>query len=777
MTAIPYRSVEAAIAFTTRIGDSEELVIWIDSDDLQRSELDQLIRVDTWRSFRAVRLIGSDRGIANVERLLGSAWFANWLLGRKIEIDILPTHYSQRISDGVSDPRLAAVLADGVALAIRHYDALSDARTHAYHFQAPSGLHQNYFVRTGNALMSGAAARLAAYACVEAIACQRPAAQVDEATHSRRIFTDSRTILPVGMLVAQLLNTPGNHRCEVLSATRLDADLFLDDASLVLESVAVSGAFEQRLSRHVEPASTTTVVRLLDAGQIDEYPPNAPLKAVVVCGPERLNLQIQESGWDARDCPRCAAGSPVVRITPEAFSYEVPRADYVSVVRKYAMEDDFQSFVPGALKYSCVSISARPTRETLMRAGERTAVHFDIEGAIAAYVAEDASARNETSLGRRIAEVARQVGEGAYATVVTGPDPASDAIVELARTEYGLPPATTIIAYEQLQMSEKLRGPIAVLLPVVQSGTEAENVSTWLRDRAIDAPIHYLAVVTKPRDHQHLDFLKATLAVDGAGTPHRFDPGFVIPHAATWPLRYHPWRGELEFLSNRAFEGIGDRIAMINNMITSDSRLGHRDHIFLPDSASVSMHGSSAIPLTLQDGFSFWPQNAPAQVACQADVLFAMSYTLERMRRGARFGEGTMPHRCPRCNHNHDGPVSLAAVLHQDYHGSRIDPRVFRRLSDGVVQAALIRSARSVELDYSGSERMSNELADVILDQVAVRSQPEGSALPEFLLALHPEVAHMRLAEPVLPRLVKALRSQVGPSGTLGAWLIGQFPG
>src|SRR6185312_9862819 len=65
-----------------------------------------------------------------------------------------------------------------------------------------------------------------------------------------------------------------------------------------------------------------------------------------------------------------------------------------------------------------------------------------------------------------------------------------------------------------------------------------------------------------------------------------------------------------------------------------------------------------------------------------------------------------------------------------------LSPANFSRFNDGVIQACFLRAASTSELDYSQKETLSAPMRDIVLRFLDQRSDREGEAFPEFLLAL-----------------------------------------
>jgi hypothetical protein len=65
-----------------------------------------------------------------------------------------------------------------------------------------------------------------------------------------------------------------------------------------------------------------------------------------------------------------------------------------------------------------------------------------------------------------------------------------------------------------------------------------------------------------------------------------------------------------------------------------------------------------------------------------------------------------------------------------------IDPFIFNRYNDGVIQASILRAAKSNELNYSLSFDQSNDMLTLIRTFINNKEQQQGEAIFEFLYSL-----------------------------------------
>ena len=84
-----------------------------------------------------------------------------------------------------------------------------------------------------------------------------------------------------------------------------------------------------------------------------------------------------------------------------------------------------------------------------------------------------------------------------------------------------------------------------------------------------------------------------------------------------------------------------------------------------------------------------------------------------------------------------------------------LSSEAFARYNDGVIQAALLRAAIPVELDYSDAPEQSRLMRDLLQEMVTKSNRQQGEALGEFLLAI--TLDRLRLAQSDLQAMIDTL--------------------
>ena len=256
-------------------------------------------------------------------------------------------------------------------------------------------------------------------------------------------------------------------------------------------------------------------------------------------------------------------------------------------------------------------------------------------------------------------------------------------------------------------------GGVVVVAGTAGRGHDLDGISRDLRDPYGETPRTYLIGFTK---HSHSNRWKQltnnlkfnSRSARGKGYEHvvRALETMVLPDGDERTA----WEGELGLL--KGFRDDPDFLSTTEEeQGTIDARIDDlqrsgilvTDRLFLP-----SPEGAQ---LALRDTFAFWNRNA-ARTVSQGDVVFTIASVLENLRFG-----------------------SSPKLVSDPFVQRVIDPGMFGRYNDGVIQASLLRCALPHELYYASTPSLSQQMAD-LMKRVFAANAPANEAGLEFLLAL-----------------------------------------
>ena len=174
----------------------------------------------------------------------------------------------------------------------------------------------------------------------------------------------------------------------------------------------------------------------------------------------------------------------------------------------------------------------------------------------------------------------------------------------------------------------------------------------------------------------------------------------------------HSWVTELELLKDVRdwCEQEGDvpnEVAERIRFLEQSHEKGIVDELFWPN--------HSGEPLRLRGDFTFVPTYGGTRELSQADVFVIAAAILHRYR----------------------GAHAKKRLSYNTYERNVIDPAVFDRFNDGVIQAAILRASRGRELCYRfANHQLSREMFGFLQAELRGTSVGQGEALMEFTVAL-----------------------------------------
>lgn len=255
---------------------------------------------------------------------------------------------------------------------------------------------------------------------------------------------------------------------------------------------------------------------------------------------------------------------------------------------------------------------------------------------------------------------------------------------------------------------------IIVVAPVIGGGFAFKDINAQLRRLKPKGPRLFLTFVALTDSLSQFGKLQIDLTVNSDDSGYQFRCAEHYPigrlgEAANWDKDAH--------LSAMLCDELTSRNGCIPYITDRTERLQKGqglpgDYTFLPM--------PSGKPLELAAGYAMWQGSESISGAEHgAAVLLTMAATLEASRDERMTGKGE---------------TALKAGTFQQ---TLIDPEMFTRYNDGVIQAAILRASYPSELDYSMSRDASAAMTALLHKWVSLWRAPAGEALPEFMFALY----------------------------------------
>ena len=277
--------------------------------------------------------------------------------------------------------------------------------------------------------------------------------------------------------------------------------------------------------------------------------------------------------------------------------------------------------------------------------------------------------------------------------------------------------------------------PIVVIAGAAGRGSELLAASRTLREYAPKSFRIFCAAATMPFSQQDYELLRGNLCYP----KHEFE---VLIELCLDRLKLkESWLCERELLQEYEDNLPGplkNRLRQLRQ--TSEGLL---NNLFL-----TRKRGEK---LQLRRNFAFWPDAENMTGVSQADVFVTIAAVLENMRTGRNIAE-------------------QERLRNDAYTHTMLSAETFSRYNDGIIQAAILRTANPIELNYEDAAKDSYLIYDLIRQMVMLHKQPQGEALCEFLMALC--TGRMKLCKGDKKNLVGVLTSGGNERTVSEKWLM-----
>ena len=593
------------------------------------------------------------------------------------------------------------VRTEGLRVMFREGHGLSEAHA-GLHYRKPSGAHTRFFLRAGPVVARSPLAYFVAMSLLPWV-FTRP--------HDR-IWVDTSGIASVGYALSALLSMfddrPRLVPVDSFGGYERLSDNPPDpvDQPLVLISASTSG----NLARDISDKCGIAPDDIMTLFYVGAETPKTVLCDLTRRVPEDTDEYKVDpiTSW-TESCPLCAEGLSTISLAGEEFVPEAARAS-VRVLKAVYAGKHLSPFVRQFYNTGAIRVA----RASDAQSGKARTVNIDLRRALAN--SAEVRSRIERDLKRQLPAQVRWI--------VTLGDPDSNAVAELAKqvaVDAGLT-RVEIVGTRELDSRQELSdGHAFVVAGTIASGRALLNVSRQLR-YLHDDHIHYFVACARPRSEAAWRSLISDLRW-GEG------PAFYPLHNV-WFIESEPDRGDdnpwqLELAALRAVhaalpaadpsslgDGTVDAVAQRIAALTDES--GADGLVLFPSSD----HGGASTELRLNPNFAFWKfrfERIPGQPT-QDEVFFTMATVLHNFR------------------YSSEGRYALFGL---PGHGYVLDPLNFGRFNDPVIQAAILRAAKGVELDYRSHVETSRQMTDEVLHLLAHHADTKlGGGSAEFALSV-----------------------------------------
>lgn len=281
----------------------------------------------------------------------------------------------------------------------------------------------------------------------------------------------------------------------------------------------------------------------------------------------------------------------------------------------------------------------------------------------------------------------------------------ADCVRVFCESTLGLRPISMIPASKLPSSKLAEADGVIVCAAVVGKGSQLLEISRTLRDMH-EGPRLYLIGFQVAEARSELKALPSHLK-HSKSVPYEVGT-FGSAAIGTQLLSSYSQEQKLYYQQSWDFSGLPGRMKVRASALGSTSPVG--EYALLP-------HGSKVDgAMRIRAGFAYWPPTFSPQ-ACHAEVLATVGVLLQRAR-------------------EHDKLPDERRLSSGSYRHVVLDPENFARFNDGVLQAALLRSAYPSELDYRADHAASDFMKALVLRILAKATEESGEAALEFIAAL-----------------------------------------
>ena len=590
---------------------------------------------------------------------------------------------------------------------------------HGYSFRKPSGREEDIFVRAGNMLRQPSALSVFNHLLLRYLP---PNCAV--------LYIDSFTILSFAMGLQSILASfdlpaPAIKNIHSYDITR-DVWISNEKNYMVLISASTSGGLARKLVDEYQ-ADSSRIVHLLGVG-----PASSPFRDSCIY------FHTRETKGKATKTGGQANATIEIRTEEFLVSQGTPRPVRITKahVHDCAADHLHKAFYQGALQFGRSGFN-RSYSPFSVAPGTENAAHSPL---------------HTWAKTRLVHELPASVR-----TLLHVDDGMARLIAEWLSEELG--PHVSVKALARLDPDTEDASPGNTIAVIAHHDPDLEDLagaSIALRDLP-DVHRHYVVCYGFPSSRVEYERQRADLRMTSNRQRYGWSEFLVMPvGAAMLHDSFAIHRGALSPDSLQGHAGaLGDCL---------HDALRHQGESRVIDARSLFLPRTSGEPLALRPGSVFLPQGSleVSQIAVYATVAGAVQCAREP--KTVR-GQETL---------GFDDNPFVRAVL---------DPSMFARYSDGILQASLLRCAQRSELDYSGSDELSLQFASICSSILLNHGNSVGEAAPEFLYALATEKVvlreadHTRIAEkigsvPILNAVFELFRSadlSLRASGWLGS--------
>jgi hypothetical protein len=609
----------------------------------------------------------------------------------------------------------------------------------AHHFVFPSGKHCDRFLRTGNVLIHGAEILFIVSALIKKFKNKR----------FENIYCDTSSINSLAYAYITFLKELDNDynscvRVESFGSYKLfeESKFTSERGSLFLISSSTSGSIIKRMTedkkRNIELENIAIIYGLsVESVFIDQV--ICDLTIDYSSNPEGLEEFKSFNPLKGKSCTLCNDSSKPIEVQGDVFLLEKP-----NVTGQLISKTDAPAFLN---KLSSFYEKPTGTKNSLFKCyfkddgnDKKYDVYIDLEQLLNEWENRNNDKGQFKSVFQKLEKYVLQSIPASLKYMIVLSDNASIKLAEIISeilNDNGLAFDNNNIIkdYNLKKIEKKQNGTIAVISSSIVSGRNLLFLSRALRDYENNYRRMFFTFVNRTQNEKHFEFLESNLGLGefGKGTNIIVNVEKIFCSDQAY---YTSWHTELDFIKQieefceskeqftKTLEYCKNRESHLNN---SGQNRGLTHDLFFPSTVNDKQ-------LEIRKGFAFAPNVNFAKSATQSEIYFIISCILNELRVKGRLDQS-------------------------EYVRNILDPGNFIRYNDGVIQASLLRAAKSEELRYDLTEEMGFQMKRVLGDMIIHFGDSHSEGLTEFFYAILTK--KLKLKQNILSECILLLEDQI----------------
>ncbi|MDR0229891.1 MAG: hypothetical protein LBI72_12635 [Flavobacteriaceae bacterium] len=576
----------------------------------------------------------------------------------------------------------------------------------SHHFVFPSGKHSAKFLRTANILVKKSEIDFIALNTLHKF----------NSVDFKNIYCDTLSINVIAYSMSQLVNRYNeNHIYLNIESFKSYDGLYSKNSkflpnSIFLISASTSGGIIQYLKENHGHNIHSNNIIILYYLPIDKE--NKLVEENVLCNLDfevnnQLGLEkfVQYKPSDNK-CKFCENNSTPIKILGDSFSLDEPIINTHNIVASKYISKEIKDFVE---MFKCNEINGTVLKVSYNETSigrKKYDLYIDYEKIIANL---DLYEKHKNKLNSYI----DQYVPASIKYIIHLNDNGSKLLSEYIKDKIKESTNSDIIVINQSDLKEETisnttSGSILIVGSCITNGKNLLYLSRFFRNYEKIRLVYFVAI-NRISDTIKQRELKNNIKIGLYGLDNSTYVEIESIHCDN-SNKNISWELELEFLKklrensdeNNPF--VDKRISTIQDF-EGINKKGGDNNIFFTNSKNEE--------LKIRKNSAFFNNNDYHKSITQSDVYFTISCVLNNMRNNKESG-----------------------LFQTNFVRNLLDPYIFNRFNDGVIQASILRASKPEELNYSYSIKHSASMLELLLTIIKHKEEFQGEALYEFLFAL-----------------------------------------